>query len=117
MLGSMRKESLQPGPQKKWVMPSSSADGAVAVTDTLIPQTGSTASAEAQIPPEDSSRSRFLCATRSARTAIPISSWLQGPRSTPTGVTTRASSSAGTPALSSESLTCSPRRRLATSPM
>src|SRR4029453_6010520 len=93
--------SRQPTEQKYHVTPFRTAVGAPA-TATVMPQPGSTASAGASAAPagarpEGSGAWLWRQSTSSARMATAISSWVEGPRSRPAGLRTRARSSAATP--------------------
>ena len=70
-------------------------------TATVMPHTGSTASAGAGAAAARAAGGAaarpWRQSTSSARMATAISSWVEGPRSRPAGLRTRASSSAATP--------------------
>ena len=91
--------------------PSCSTRGVASVTATLIPQTGSIASAAAAPV-----TCRLRDATISASIDSAISSALAAPMSSPAGVRSFARRSAATPRVLSSSTTAAPRFRLATSP-
>src|SRR5262249_39556538 len=118
--GDARKRSRQPPQQKYQRRPSASAVCFAPATATLMPHTGSRASAAAATgrlaAPAGCSAALRRSWTTSARIETAISSGVCAPMSRPAGLCTRASASAEAPRARTVSRICANRLPLATTP-